>query len=112
MPDIFIAYSSKDRDQAASLVERLRNEGYINGTVRCLLPRPASLVGYAVTVRIRCSDPPKAGGSYVERTDWWNHLQTFPAPRVVVRSQPFISEDVHLRHAKNFLGGEAFRNAG
>jgi regulator of RNase E activity RraA len=42
------------------------------------------MVGYAVTARIRCSAPPPDGQLYADRTDWWNHILTIPAPRVVV----------------------------
>lgn len=63
---------------------RLRNEGFSNASVRCLFPRSTSMLGYAATVRIRCSGPPPDGHSYLDRTDWWNYLLTVPAPRIVV----------------------------
>jgi len=64
--------------------ERLRNEGFVNHTVRCLFPELAPMVGYAATVRIRGSAPPTAAGSYADRTDWLDYVQSLPAPRVVV----------------------------
>ncbi len=63
---------------------RLRNEGFSDPTVRCLFPRFSPMLGYAATVKIRCSSPPPEGHSYLDRTDWWNHILTVPAPRVVV----------------------------
>ena len=63
---------------------RLRNEGFADSSIRCLTPSATPLVGYAVTVRIRCSNPRKDGHAYVDRTDWWTWLQSIPAPRVVV----------------------------
>ncbi|MBI3878556.1 MAG: RraA family protein [Verrucomicrobia bacterium] len=63
---------------------RLRNEGFANQTIRRLTAAPAPMVGHAVTLRIRCSSPPMRGHNYVDRTDWWNHILTIPAPRVVV----------------------------
>jgi len=63
---------------------RLRNEGFADNRLRCLLPQLLPLVGYVVTARIRCSNPPTARHSYFDRTDWWNHLLKIPAPRIVV----------------------------
>jgi 4-hydroxy-4-methyl-2-oxoglutarate aldolase len=63
---------------------RMRNEGFANSSIRCMFPQLLPMVGYAVTCRIRCSGPPPKGHSYLDRTDWWDHLQTISAPRVVV----------------------------
>src|ERR1051325_2387679 len=64
---------------------RLRNEGYADATVRCMFPHLSSMLGNAVTAKIRCSNPPTEGGhAYLERTDWWNHILSVPPPRVVV----------------------------
>ena len=43
-------------------------------------------MGYAATARIRSADPPmeKHGYFYYDREDWWNHILTIPAPRIVV----------------------------
>ena len=64
--------------------ERLRNEGFIDQTVRCLFPRLPPMLGYAATVKIRGSAPPTADGVYRDRTDWWDYILSLPAPRVVV----------------------------
>ncbi len=63
---------------------RLRNEGYTDSSIRCLTPGPRPLVGYAVTARIRTSNPPKDGHPYIDRTDWWECFQHHAMPRVVV----------------------------
>ena len=63
---------------------RLRNEGFADGTIRCLQPQLPAAVGYAVTARIRCSSPPPVGHQYFDRTDWWNEIASVPAPRFVV----------------------------
>ena len=63
---------------------RLRNEGYAGSSIHCLFPRLASMVGYAVTLKIRCSTLPTTGHAYVDRTDWWTHILALPEPRVVV----------------------------
>ena len=63
---------------------RLRNEGFTDAGIRCLVPHSRPLVGYAMTARIRCSNPPKDGHAYADRTDWWNYVQSISAPRIVV----------------------------
>lgn len=63
---------------------RLRNEGFTTGGLRCIFEHLPPMVGYAVTARVRCSGPPPVGHTYFDRTDWWNHVLTIPAPRVVV----------------------------
>lgn len=67
-----------------SFQERLRNEGFMDHTVRCLFPRLQPMLGYAATIKIRGSSPPTTNGSYPDRTDWWDYIQSLPAPRVVV----------------------------
>src|ERR1051326_7045145 len=64
--------------------ERLRNEGFVDHSVRCLFPHLRPMVGYAATVKIRGSLPPTADGPYPSRTDWWDYITTLPVPRVVV----------------------------
>src|ERR1700722_638259 len=64
--------------------ERLRNEGFANGSVRCLFPALESMVGYAATIKVRGSAPPTAGGLYPDRTEWWDYVLSVPFPRVVV----------------------------
>jgi len=63
---------------------RLRDVGFADSSVRCMFPKMPPLVGYAATVRIRCSGPPVDGRVAVERTDWWSKLLAVPGPRVVV----------------------------
>lgn len=64
--------------------ERLRNEGFMDHTVHCLLPRLQPMLGYAATVKIRGSAPPTTNGAYADRTDWWDYIVSLPEPRVVV----------------------------
>ncbi len=79
---------------------RLRNEGFTDASIACLFPRLAPMLGYAVTVKIRCSSPPPGGHSYLDRTDWWNYILTLPEPRVVV------IQDVDERPGTGALLGE------
>ena len=64
--------------------ERLRNEGFMDQTIRCLFPRFQPMLGYAATIKIRGSEPPTADALYAERTDWWDYILSLPSPRVVV----------------------------
>ncbi len=64
---------------------RLPNSGFCDSTIRCIFGDRPPIVGYAATARIRTSNPPMEGHDFsYERTDWWNHILTIPAPRVVV----------------------------
>lgn len=82
--------------------ERLRNEGFMDGSVHCLFPRLSPMLGYAATIKIRGSAPPTADGGYPERTDWWDYIQSLPAPRVVVvqdiSSRPGLGSLVGIVH--------------
>jgi regulator of RNase E activity RraA len=62
---------------------RLRNEGFVDNSVRALFPEFAPMIGYAATVKIRGSEPPTAAGIFRDRTDWWDYIASVPAPRVV-----------------------------
>lgn len=64
---------------------RLANSGFADSSVRCIFKNPPSVVGYAATAKVRSAKPPMVGhGYYYERTDWWNHILSIPAPRIVV----------------------------
>jgi regulator of RNase E activity RraA len=88
LPEQLEAIRRLDSCTVANAIEtfqtRLRNEGFANASVRCMFPNLPPMLGYAVTVKMRCSSPPAEGGSYLDRTDWWNYILSIPAPRVVV----------------------------
>jgi 4-hydroxy-4-methyl-2-oxoglutarate aldolase len=84
--------------------QRLRNEGFVDHTVRSLFPDLQPMVGYAATVRIRGSSPPLANGPYPDRTDWWEYIDSLPRPRVVVL------QDVATRPGLASLVGEVHMN--
>ena len=71
-------------DAIESFGVRLRNEGFATAGFRCLFKSLPPMVGYAATCKVRSADPPIVGSRYVERTDWWKHIGSIPAPRVVV----------------------------
>jgi regulator of RNase E activity RraA len=63
---------------------RLRNQGFVDQSVRCLFRRLPPMLGYAATVKIRGSAPPTAGAKYSRLTACWDYITSLPAPRVVV----------------------------
>jgi 4-hydroxy-4-methyl-2-oxoglutarate aldolase len=64
---------------------RLPNSGFADSSIGCIFKNRLPLIGYAATARMRSKNPPMIGhGFYYERTDWWNHILSIPAPRVVV----------------------------
>ena len=62
---------------------RPRNEGYMHASIRCLQPVSKAMVGYAVTGRFRCAEPPALGKGAL-RSEYWKWLTSIPEPRVVV----------------------------
>jgi 4-hydroxy-4-methyl-2-oxoglutarate aldolase len=97
---------------------RLRNEGFADASIRCLLPALPPAVGYAVTARIRCSSPPPVGHHYHDRTDWWNYIASVSGPRFVVvqdlDEQPGLGAFVGAVHANilRALGCEGYATNG
>ena len=83
---------------------RLRNEGFCDATIRCLLPELPPMVGYAVPVKITCSAPPMNGGHFLDRTDWFKYVLSIPAPRVVVL------QDIDSHRGLGSLLGEVHAN--
>ena len=63
---------------------RLRNEGFVLGSVRCQFPNLPPMLGYAATARIKTSFPPMTVRCYHDRTDWWEYVASVPGPRVIV----------------------------
>ena len=94
-----------DTPTVANAVEtfgvQLRNEGYVGRGVRCFVPHLPPMVGYAFTLRVRSASPPQLGlPNYLDRTDWWEELESIPAPRILV------IEDMDLQlDSGAFIGG-------
>ena len=63
---------------------RLRNTGFTDGNIRCIFEDDRPMVGYAVTARLRSGEPPVKGGTYHDRSDFWNSLAEIQAPRILV----------------------------
>jgi regulator of RNase E activity RraA len=62
----------------------MRNDGYIQQPLKCLLPSLPPIAGYAVTGRIRTGAPPISNLCYYQRTDWWEYMAQFPSPKIMV----------------------------
>jgi 4-hydroxy-4-methyl-2-oxoglutarate aldolase len=84
--------------------QRLRNEGFADHSIRCLLPHLEPMLGYVATVKIRGSAPPTADKLYSDRTDWWDYIVSVPEPRVVV------IEDIATRPGLGALVGAVHMN--
>ena len=64
---------------------RARNAGVMTPDVRCHFPEMRPIAGYAVTCTIRASAPPDQDPeANVARGDWYAHVESVPAPRIVV----------------------------
>jgi len=87
-PEVLQALQALDTCSVSNAIEvlgeRLRNEGFTSPTIRRITAGKTSLVGHAVTARIQCSQPPMIGGTFPDRTDWWNYVLTIPEPRIAV----------------------------
>ena len=83
---------------------RPRNEGCIDGSVRCIFPHLRPVVGYAVPARIRSSSVPMDGHCYYDHANWWSYLLTIPAPRFIV------AQDVDDTPGLGALFGEVHAN--
>jgi len=58
-------------------------EGVTDSRIRCLFPALGPLVGYACTATIISNERPPEKRR-VSRRDYWEHLRSFPAPRLTV----------------------------
>jgi 4-hydroxy-4-methyl-2-oxoglutarate aldolase len=63
---------------------RLRNTGFTDGSIHCMFPDAPPMVGYAMTARLRSCEPPTKGGTFQDRSEFWNRLLEIPAPRILV----------------------------
>jgi regulator of RNase E activity RraA len=72
----------------SNAIERLnlrpRNEGFVNGKVTCRFPQLNTMIGYAVTARMRSSVTPVNGRCYYQHSDFWKYFATCSRPRILV----------------------------
>ena len=62
---------------------RPRHQGFMSSEIRALFPELGPLVGHAVTALIRAEPQPQQGHR-ASTYGWWDHVQSIPAPRVIV----------------------------
>jgi len=79
---------------------RLRNEGYAGPGLHCIFREMPPVLGFAVTARVRSSNPPVTGGAYFDRSDWWAHVFDQPTPRFAV------VENLEANAAASAIAGE------
>jgi 4-hydroxy-4-methyl-2-oxoglutarate aldolase len=63
---------------------RLRNTGFSDSSIHCLIEDHPPMVGHAATVQIRTAEPPMEGESYYYRLHWLDYFSSIPSPRVLV----------------------------
>ena len=63
---------------------RLRNTGFTDASIECVFPDAPPMVGYAATGRLQSGEPPIRGGTFRDRSDFWNRILEIPAPRILV----------------------------
>jgi len=87
-PKLLDLLHSVDTCTIANAIEtlklRMRNDGYVQMSLNCLMPSRAPVAGYAVTGRIRTGAPPISNLCYYQRTDWWEYMAQFPSPKIMV----------------------------
>jgi 4-hydroxy-4-methyl-2-oxoglutarate aldolase len=63
---------------------RLRNEGFVSGSIHCEFPHFSPMLGYAATAKVRTSSAPMTGRFYHDNMDWWHYVASIPKPRVII----------------------------
>jgi 4-hydroxy-4-methyl-2-oxoglutarate aldolase len=63
---------------------RLLNEGFTGPGIACRTKLLPPMVGVALTLKVRSSDPSIRPSFYLDRSDWWEHIEDAPFPRVLV----------------------------
>jgi regulator of RNase E activity RraA len=62
----------------------MRNDGFVQYPLKCLIPSLPPVVGHAVTGRIRTGAPPISNLCYFQRADWWEYMAKFASPKIMV----------------------------
>lgn len=89
LPDALAAELSRiDTCSLCNAIEatgvRLRDEGFSDGSIRCLFERMPVMLGYAFTLRVSTTHPKVRGQRYVDHVDWADQLLALPEPRILV----------------------------
>jgi regulator of RNase E activity RraA len=83
---------------------RIRNTGFSDSSIHCMIEDAPPMVGYAATLRIRTSEPPMEGESYYYRLDWLDYFSSIPSPRILVL------EDLDPRPGRGSFLGDVHEN--
>src|SRR5580698_1269055 len=78
---------------------RLPNMGFTGPGIVCRTKTPTAMVGVAITLKVRSSEPPMKPAYYLEQPDWWERIVEAPYPRVLV------IEDVDAHPGRGSLVG-------
>ena len=78
---------------------RLLNEGFSGPGIACWTKILAPMVGVAVTLKVRSSDPSIKPAFYLKQSDWWERLEDALFPRVLV------IEDIDAHKGRGSLVG-------
>jgi 4-hydroxy-4-methyl-2-oxoglutarate aldolase len=79
---------------------QLRNHGFTHPGLHCFGSQCGPIAGFAATARVRASEPPVTGHSYLRHPEWWAELQSLPEPRIVVM------EDIDLQPGSGACMGQ------
>lgn len=86
--DVFAALQQIRTPILYDTIERLnlrpRTEGYLDTSIKCLLPSLGAIVGYACTGKIMAELPPAAGEASVPWRDVWSYVGRSKRPSVMV----------------------------
>jgi 4-hydroxy-4-methyl-2-oxoglutarate aldolase len=63
---------------------RSRSEGFMDSSIRCILPSLGSMVGYACTAKMVAELPPTIGEHIVASKDLWKYVERSPRPNIMV----------------------------
>jgi regulator of RNase E activity RraA len=63
---------------------RPRNEGYLDTSIRCILPSLGAIVGYACTGKIAAELPPSPRDTVVPSREVWSYVARGPKPSIMV----------------------------
>ena len=80
---------------------RLRNEGFSDTSIVCRTPKLPVMVGLALTLRVRSSEPSIKEGFHLNRPDWWEQLSVEPCEQHRV----LVIEDVDHHPGRGALVG-------
>jgi len=87
-PQVFSDLGKFDSCSVANAVDtfrvRLPNVGFTGPGIACRTTTLPAMVGVALTMKVRSSDPPMKPAFYLEQPDWWERIGEALYPRILV----------------------------